>query len=144
MFTSLCISVLSLRVWLPGLVSAHCDPESPSVSGGRSRSLINGAGAETWAWACRGDNHVMMIYCGYHCSVHLRQCPPKKKLLSATAMYIRDLYLCTLLKAEAGSGKKQEKIKSSKIQAFLNKQEDFNSLLFYSLNVNRIWALMKT
>ena len=120
----------------PGVSVSLGRPEPESDQRSRSRDL--GLGLP------RGQSRYDdLLWLSLQCTF-TTECPPKKKLFSATALYIRDLYLYTLLKAEAGSGKKQEKIKSSKIQAFLNKQEDFNSLLFYSLNVNRIWALMKT
>ena len=53
-------------------VSLGARPEPESDHRSRSRDLGPGPGR-------RGDNHVMMIYCGYHCIVHLRQSVSTKK-----------------------------------------------------------------
>ena len=62
-----------VSVSLAGRASAHCDTlrQSPSEAGVWSPEPRPGPG--------RGDNHDTMIYCGYHCSLHLRHRVSRQK-----------------------------------------------------------------
>ena len=58
---------------------------------------------------CRGDNHDTMIYCGYHCSLHLRQSAQTKRIFFPLPQLFRDFFIRTPCpKGRRGLGKNRK------------------------------------
>lgn len=87
---------------------------------------------------CRGDNHDTMIYCGYHCSLHLRQteCPDKKNLFFHCHSCLETSLFGHHVQRWGRVWERTEKIKSSKIYktSWINRNRKILISHFYSIH----------